>query len=111
MVYVIGAKSEPDSNDPSYELWDEENSVVMSWLLHSTQLKINQTYSFLSTTKEIVIMAHVNELKCQINATKQGSWSMTEYYNKLQSLWLELDHYQHIEMVDAVDTTRLKKIM
>ena len=36
---------------------------------------------------------------------------MTEYYNKLQSLWLELDHYQHIEMVDAVDTTRLKKIM
>lgn len=47
----------------------------------------------------------------KINATKQGSWSMTEYYNKLQSLWLELDHYQHIEMVDAVDTTRLKKIM
>ena len=96
--------------------------MVMSWLLHSMQPEINQTYLFLSTAKEIWdaisqtyskigITTQVYELKCQIHATKQGSWSIIEYYNKLQSLWLELDHYQHIEMVVAKDTTRLKKIM
>ena len=96
--------------------------MVMSWLLHSMQSEISQTYLFLSTAKEIWyaisqtyskigITAQIYELKCQIHATKQGSWSITKYYNKLQSLWLELDHYQHIEMVVAEDTTRLKKIM
>ena len=96
--------------------------MVMSWLLHSMQPEINQTYLFLSTAKEIWdaisqtyskigITTQVYELKCQIHATKQGSWSIIEYYNKLQSLWLELDHYQHIEMVVAKEATRLKKIM
>ena len=43
MGYIMGAKSEPNSNDPRYELWDEENSMVMSWLLYSMQLEISQT--------------------------------------------------------------------
>ena len=53
MGYIMGAKSEPNSNDPRYELWDEENSMVMSWLLYSMQLEISQTYLFLSPAKEI----------------------------------------------------------
>ena len=85
MGYIMGAKSEPNSNDPWYKLWDEENSMVMSWLLHSMQSEISQTYLFLSTAKEIWyaisqtyskigITAQIYELKCQIHATKQGSW-------------------------------------
>ena len=53
MGYIIGVKLEPNPNDPWYELRDEENFMVMSWLLHSMQPKISQIYLFLSTAKEI----------------------------------------------------------
>ena len=43
MCYITGAKSELNSNDPRYELWDEETLMVMPWLLHSMQLEISQT--------------------------------------------------------------------
>ena len=58
--------------------------MVMSWLLHFMQLKISQTYLFLSTAKEILdaisqtysksgITTQVYELNCRFHATKQGS--------------------------------------
>ena len=53
MGYITGVKSEPNSNDPRYELWDEENSMVMYWLPYSMQPEISQTYLFLSPAKEI----------------------------------------------------------
>ena len=120
MGYIMSTKSKPNSNYLRYELWDEEISMVMSWLLHCMQLGTSQTYLFLSTIKEIWdnvsqtyskigIKAQLYELNYRIHGTKQG-WSMIEYYNKLQSLWLDLDHYQYIKMIVAEDTTRLKKI-
>lgn len=33
------------------------------------------------------------------HSSKYGSWLLSEYYNKLWSLWLESDHNHHIEMV------------
>ena len=36
-----------------FEAWDEEDSMVMSWLWNSIIPKISDTVMFLSTTKEI----------------------------------------------------------
>ncbi|KAK0597293.1 hypothetical protein LWI29_023779 [Acer saccharum] len=35
MKYVLGTAEEPKEIDPEFEVWDAENSVVISWLLNS----------------------------------------------------------------------------
>ncbi|KAK8520902.1 hypothetical protein V6N12_004828 [Hibiscus sabdariffa] len=47
----------------------------------------------------------------RLNATKQGSKSVTEYSNILQNLWQELDHYQCIQMSCSDDATTLKMLV
>ena len=36
---------------------------------------------------------------------------MTSEDNKLRSLWLELDHYQHFQTESAVDVTKISKLV
>ena len=45
------------------------------------------------------------ELKIRIHNTKQGILFVTEYYNVIRSLWLELDQYQNLRMKCSVDAT------
>ena len=94
----------PNEEDPKFEAWDEEDSLIMSWLWDFMQPKISGNCMFLSTTKDIwdtvkhtysrvkdVALAY--EIKTKIHSTKQRTMSTTEYYNILNGLWLELDYY------------------
>ena len=71
--------------------------------------KISNTVIFLTTGKEIweavkITYSKVNdasqiyEIRTKIATTKQGTQSITEYANLLQTFWQELDHYQCIQM-------------
>ena len=51
------------------------------------------------------------EVKTKINSTKQGQLTVTEYYNQMKSLWLELDQYQAIKMVCQEDVATLNQII
>ena len=42
--------------------------------------------------------AQIYELKTKIHDVKQGTLSIIEYYNVINGLWLELDHYQSFKM-------------
>ena len=50
------------------------------------------------------------EVKTKISSTKQGRSTITEYYNKMKGLWLELDYYHAIKMVCSEDATTLSQI-
>jgi len=43
----------PKQRDPTFEAWDEENSMVKSWLWNSMIPKISDTIILLNTDKEI----------------------------------------------------------
>lgn len=43
----------PNPKDLSFKAWDAENSMVMSWLINTTEPDVNQGYVFFSTAKEI----------------------------------------------------------
>ena len=43
----IGSVS--SENDPKFIAWDEEGSVIISWLWNLMQPKISRTYMFLTT--------------------------------------------------------------
>ncbi|KAK3038071.1 hypothetical protein RJ639_031625 [Escallonia herrerae] len=43
----------PKKGDPRFDAWDEEDSMVMSWLWNSMLPEISDTFMFLPTSKEI----------------------------------------------------------
>ena len=44
MKYVLGTVKEPKDLDLEFEIWDAENSMVMSWLLNSIQPEIGEPF-------------------------------------------------------------------
>ena len=92
-------RTSPKSNDIKFGAWDEEDSMIMSWLWNSKTLEISSNCMFLLTAKEICNTmcqtylkmkdyALIYELKTKVTSTKQGSQSITEYYNLLKGYWL-----------------------
>ncbi|KAL6327137.1 hypothetical protein AAG906_014955 [Vitis piasezkii] len=96
--YVMGTAKPPAEDGLEYEVWDAEDSMVMSWLPHSMQPEISKTYLFLTTAEDIWeavsktyskvgVSSQIFEVKRHIFNTKQGSSTVTEYYNALKGLW------------------------
>ena len=112
----------PRKDDPQYEVWDDEDSLIMTWLWHSMLPEISRNCMFFSTAKEIwenlqqtyskrKDISACYELENQIFNTKQGSLSVTEYYGILNGLWIELDQYQDLTMKCNEDTAILTKFI
>ena len=51
------------------------------------------------------------EIKTTISSMKQDNLSITEYYNVMNSLWLELGHYQNLKMKCCEDSKILLEVM
>jgi len=66
---------------------------------------MRQTYSKVQDASVIF------DIKTKINSTRQASLTVTEYFNKMNGLWLELDQYQEIKMVCNTDATTLNQII
>lgn len=112
----------PRQGDPKFQTWDEEDSSIMSWLWSSMQPEISKNYMFLPTAMEIweavrqsyskvQDAAVIYELKTKASTTKQGNRSVTEYYNLMRGLWLEIDHNLNIQMRCPEDANTLQNHM
>ena len=110
----------PEKTDPGFVTWDEEDSMIMSWLWDSMEPAISDTCMFLASAKGIWEYiqrtyskardaAQVYEIKIKTNGMKQGDMAVTEYANFLQMMWQELDHYRVFEMKCPDDAAILKK--
>ena len=86
------------------------------------QSKISKNFMFLNTACEVWETVQqtysqvrdasvIFEVKTKINGTKQGHATVTEYYNLMRGLWLELDQYQAIKMVCQEDIATLNRIL
>ena len=109
----------PKPGDPRFEVWDDEDSMIMAWLWNSMTPEISYTCMFLATAKDIWDaiqqtyskardVAQVYEVKVKTIAAKQESKTVTEYANQLKTLWLELDHYRVIKTKCTEDAAILK---
>ncbi|KAG6775743.1 hypothetical protein POTOM_019236 [Populus tomentosa] len=110
----------PSPEDPKFTLWDEEDSMIMSWLWNSIMPEVCGPYMFLVTAKDIwdavrqtyskvKDAALIYEIKTKLSMTKQGNMMVIEYYNTMKSFWLELDYYQDFKMQCSDDAVILKK--
>ena len=51
MINLRGTIKEPKKFDLSYESWEAETSMIMSWLLNSMLLEIGKPILYLSVAK------------------------------------------------------------
>ena len=86
----------PEKVTAGFEAWDEEDSMIMSWLWNSMTPEISDTCMFLPSAKAIWDTVYqtyskvhdaalIYEIKTKTTATKQGTKSVTEYANLLQN--------------------------
>lgn len=58
--YLTGERIQPDEKDPSYSTWEEENAMVMSWLLKFITPDVSASFLLLPTTHDIwVSIQHI----------------------------------------------------
>jgi hypothetical protein len=118
--HLLGKGPKPE--DPKFDAWDEEDSMVMSWLWNSMLPEISDTCMFLGTAKDIWDAvcqtyskvhdaAQIYEIKTKISNAKQENRSVTEYSNFLKGLWQEMDHYHCIKMKCSEDAALLKRFV
>ena len=102
MGYLTGDHKEPDDSNPQHDVWDAENSMVMTWLVNSMEEEISSNYICYSTTKELwesVKEMYPNlenksliyELTLKAREIWQGSDNVTKYFHSLKWIWQELD--------------------
>ncbi|KAI5398299.1 hypothetical protein KIW84_063906 [Lathyrus oleraceus] len=51
--YITGDKKQPDKACADYDIWDAENSMVMTWLVNSMDEEIGANYLYYDTAKEL----------------------------------------------------------
>ncbi|KAL5818938.1 hypothetical protein ACOSQ4_022780 [Xanthoceras sorbifolium] len=86
--------------DPRFDAWDEEDSMIMTWLWNS-----------ITPESKVKDAAQVYEIRTKAISTKQGGGSVTDYANILQSLWQELDHYRCIQITNPADAIVVRKML
>ncbi|XP_071939839.1 uncharacterized protein [Coffea arabica] len=90
----------PDSETAGFEAWEQEDSMIMSWLWNSMIPEISDTCMFLPTAKAIWDALHqtyskvndaalIYDIKTKTTGAKQGTKTVTEYANFLQNQWPE----------------------
>ncbi|XP_058749398.1 uncharacterized protein LOC131622387 [Vicia villosa] len=106
------------ATDPGFTLWDNEDSLIMSWMWNSMIPEISSQYMFLPTARDIwenLMQTYSKkqdlsarfDLKNKIFNTKQGTMTVSEYFATMKGYWIELDQYQTLKMETANDTIAL----
>jgi hypothetical protein len=91
---------------PSQINWIRCNKVVRSWIIQSINATIVQSVLGMQTAFEVWMdlknryaqhdMFRISDLFESIYSLKQGTLSITAYFNALQGLWQELDQFHPI---------------
>ena len=120
--YITGDKKAPAANDPMFDKWDAENSMVMTWLVNSMEEDISSNYMCYTTAQELWDnvsqmysdlgnQSQVFELTLKLGEIRQGDDSVTKYFNSLKRLWQDLDIFNTYEWKSVDDCNHHKKIV
>ena len=120
--YITGESKEPKKNDPNYQKWKLENSLVMSWLLNSMTNETGENFMYYGTAHEIWSAAKetysnvdntsaIFEIKSLLHDLRQGDSTVTEYYQTLTRFWQQLDVYEDTEWNCPEDQQQYRKLI
>ncbi|XP_023522882.1 uncharacterized protein LOC111786919, partial [Cucurbita pepo subsp. pepo] len=103
--FIDGTIEEPsqDANSTEFELWNQCNSMIISWLTHSIEADIAKSIIHAKTTHQVWIDLHDQfsqknapanfQIQNSIAMISQGTITLLAYFTKLKALWDELEVY------------------
>src|SRR3954467_7134277 len=117
--YVTGTKKQPSDDDPTYEQWDEQNSLTVSLLFNSMDPSLVGSYILYDTAAQIWSAikqtysqsnnyAEIFAIHQKLLALKQGDLTVVAYINAITSEWQKLDFYDLNTSSYALTTSNLK---
>ncbi|GMP69233.1 hypothetical protein CsSME_00028568 [Camellia sinensis var. sinensis] len=122
MGYVDGRIQAPSTTDSSYDQWEINNSLIMSWLIHSMVPELGEGYLSMETAQDIWEAVAVTysrkgnfsqafELRRSIESTLQGEQTVLQYFTFLTNGWKRLDHLEDYKPVCPTDSIGYKKFI
>ena len=101
--YITGRKIAPVEGDLNYDEWAIKDAVVKSWLINSMTDRLMSYFVQCGTTEEVwdavkrcyldvSNSSQVYELMKKSFQSRQGGHPLEEYYNELNSIFMELDY-------------------
>ncbi|XP_057493174.1 uncharacterized protein LOC130778669 [Actinidia eriantha] len=120
--YINGTITSLNFGDPGFDKWDQENSLIMSWLIHSMIPEIGEGFLSLDTAKDIWDtvsetysrrgnIAQVYDLQRRVDSLDQGEMTSLQYYSALTTLWQRLDHLADYTPICSADITAFRKFI
>ncbi|XP_071902889.1 uncharacterized protein [Coffea arabica] len=117
--YINGKKAAPAVDDSSYDEWEAEDSLVKSWLINSMSDNMISHFVQCGTTKEVwdavkrsyldvSDSSEVYELMKKTFHLQQDGRPLAEYYNELNSTFMELDYRRPNDMTCAADKEKYR---
>jgi len=104
--FIIKTNSNPVKDHSNYSTWNRCNNMVVSWLVHSVSLPIQQIiiwmdvvmgiWNDLKTRYSQGDLSRIYDLQLEVAFLNQGDLSVTEYFTKLRIIWEKLDNFRHI---------------
>ncbi|KAJ0947449.1 putative RNA-directed DNA polymerase [Helianthus annuus] len=114
--FIDGTFEKPVDNPVLETQWERCNSVVLTWILNSVseELYLGHVYSKsaaevwkeLRDTYDKIDGSVVFDLYQKINAFKQNSLTVAEYYHKLNIMWKQLDQILQIPVCTCNASTQ-----
>ncbi|CAN1328001.1 hypothetical protein LINPERPRIM_LOCUS34310 [Linum perenne] len=96
----------PEPSDIDFDAWDRSNNSVVGWIINSLEPDISESmidndnaYELWKDLQEKYGEAdsvRIAQLKALISDCKQGTSIVTEYYNRLHTLWMEFVSFRPI---------------
>ncbi|RDX83303.1 hypothetical protein CR513_35795, partial [Mucuna pruriens] len=86
--------SDPPRDDPKFEAWDDEDSLIMTWLCNSMTLEISRNYIYENLIKTYLMKKDSTtcyDIERKIFNSRHGTLSIIECYETLNGLWIKLD--------------------
>ena len=116
MGYINGRIKAPSTEDATYDKWEMENSIVMTWLIHSMIPEIGEGFLDMATAQDIwEIMANtysrkgnsaqIFELQLLIGRSEQGEMTVLQFFTSLSMSWKCLDHLLDYKPVCPTNST------
>ncbi|XP_043687531.1 uncharacterized protein LOC122638746 [Telopea speciosissima] len=106
LPFIDGSLPKPDTDSPDLPLWIRCNSMVRSWIVHSTVSSIAHSIVWLDTTLAVWIDLHerfspknaprIFEIRQALSTYVQGTDSITAYYTIIKGYRDELLSYRDL---------------
>jgi gag-polypeptide of LTR copia-type len=115
-------ESPPAENDPLFNRWDIEDTVVKGWICNSLDKNLYGKFLRYPTAKEVweaiattfydgSDVAQVYDLNKKVNKIKQTGRTVEEYYNELQDLWIQIDFRRPNPMMCTTNIAKFDKFL